>query len=260
MTRFRWLVEVTKSNLSERVLYAIPHAGAGASAVKVMCRELADVLDSVAVRLPGRESLVSEEPLTDMEVLGELLAPQVADFAGQRRILLYGHCAGAVVAYEVARRLSPRQIDFLIVSAQEAPDRIPAPGTWKLPGETFFAQVASDGYFPAEILRDPDLLELVEPALRADYQAVESYRGGITDLKVPVVALRGAQDRLVSEDDMAAWGQVTSVGFRLETIAGGHNLLSDAAAGVAEVIRNLAVNEGSASRAGIGGDGAAQGS
>src|SRR5581483_8780637 len=142
--RYRWLVDIAGSPADDGVLYAIPHAGAGAAAVKKVCRALGDTLHTVAVRLPGRESRMDEEPLTDLTVLVDTLAGQIEDHAHGRDVLLYGHCSGAVIAYEVAGRLTTTRVKHLVVSAYRAPDRLPVRHAWRLPRAEFFALVAGD--------------------------------------------------------------------------------------------------------------------
>ncbi len=232
----RFLAEITTTAAADRVLYAIPHAGAGIAAVKRTCRALGHLLDTVAVRLPGREALMNIEPFTDLDLLADALTEQVAGHAGERSVLLYGHCSGGVIGYEVARRLAPGSVTGLIVSSQEAPDRIPVHRAWTLPRPEFLALVAADGYLPEEILSHPELAELVEPALRADYQAVETHTSSMEVITAPVLALLGTQDRKVAADDVAAWARVTSGGFRLEYLPGGHNLLQDQPGEVAAAI------------------------
>jgi medium-chain acyl-[acyl-carrier-protein] hydrolase len=240
----RWLVEVAFSPGTERVLYAIPHAGAGVAAVRLVCRAVRDRFDTVGVRLPGREALVSEDPVTDLALLADRLAARIDAHVGQRRITIFGHCSGAILAYEVSRRLAAERMDHLIVSSHQPPGRIPATEGWKLPRDAFLDQVAKDGYLPAEILLQPELLELVEPALRADYQAFESHRCATEVLGTAILALRGTDERGVSVEDMRAWSELTSGGFTLSTLPGGHNLLLHGADDVAAAILDTVTARG----------------
>jgi surfactin synthase thioesterase subunit len=233
-----WLVDITTTAAANgRVLYAIPHAGAGAGAVKRTCRLLADHIDTVAVRLPGREALTAQEPWTDLDAAAGELAGQLLSHAGERDILLYGHCSGAVVAYEAALRLPVGRLVALVVSANESPDRVPAAGVWRLPAEAFLARVAADGYLPAELLADREMTELLEPALRADYRLLEEHPPSSRPLTVPVHAVVGADDLTVRSEDVAAWAHYTTAAFRLRTVPGGHNLLLEEPAAVAAEIR-----------------------
>jgi surfactin synthase thioesterase subunit len=218
------------------VLYAIPHAGAGVAAVKRMCRSLPDRWLAVGVRLPGRESRTQEEPFTDLDRLTSGLAESIGRHAGDREIHLYGHCAGAIIAYEVARRLPAARLSGLVVSAQESPDRVPVGDVWKWPREEFLARVRADGYLPDELVGNAELLSLVEPALRADYRAIECHHHDPEVIDVPVLALLGTREHAVPVEDIRSWERWTSAGFRLDVVSGGHNLLLDSPVEVAEAI------------------------
>lgn len=237
MAKDPWLVSITSTGDDRRVLYAIAHAGAGVMATKQTCRALAADIDTVAVRLPGRESRLSEEPLVELDAIADALAASIAADAGNRAIHLFGHCAGGVIGYEVARRLPAGRVAQLIVSAQEAPHRIPVKKAWQLPREEFLAQVAADGYLPADLLDQPEMLDMLEPALRADYQAVESHQPSGQVLDVPICCLLGEHEQTVAEADVLAWRELTSADFTVQRLAGGHNLLQDRPDEVAAAIR-----------------------
>lgn len=239
MVNKRALVEITHSPSGEGVLYAIPHAGAGAAAVKAMCRAIGDRCDTVGVRLPGRESRTAEPPMTDLDELADTVAAQLQEHAGTRRIHLYGHCAGAVIAYQVARRLKSDRLAHLVVSAHQSPDRIPDTAAWRLPRDAFIDQVREDGYLPPEIAADAELFDLVEPALRADYQAIECHTGTPEVIDVPILALLGREEHSVAVEDVTSWAAWTTAEFRLTVVPGGHNLLTEEAERVASAIREI---------------------
>jgi surfactin synthase thioesterase subunit len=64
-----WLVDVHANPQSDHVLYAIPHAGAGVGATRPLLHQLGEFCGTTGVRLPGRESLLGQPPLTDIGVL-----------------------------------------------------------------------------------------------------------------------------------------------------------------------------------------------
>lgn len=237
-----WLVDIASST-HEPVVYLIPHAGAGVGAVLPLGRALADHLAPVAVRLPGRESLLEEEPITDLVSMADGLAEQIRRHAGARPFVLYGHSSGTVLAYETARRLPAGQVVLLAVSAQAAPVGRPrtSADVWTLPDGEFFARVAHDGYLPADLLADPELLSVVGPALRADYQAVAEYLTSLRaprPLAVPIVAVHAEDDDTVAAAEVAGWASMTTREWRMITRPGGHNLLRDDPDGLAHVIRD----------------------
>jgi medium-chain acyl-[acyl-carrier-protein] hydrolase len=230
-----WLVEIAAAGPD--AFYAVPHAGAGVAAVRDLCRQVGLVAASAAVRLPAREARLDEAPLRDVHQIARLAAEAIARHAQDRPITLYGHCSGAIIAFEIARRLPPPSLRTLFLSAHPAPDRIPVGGAWRWPAPDFVRRVADDGYLPDFIVDDEELIELLLPALRADYEAIETYRPeGGARIDADIIGLLGDDDASVNRDDFAGWSRFTTAGFRTELLPGGHNLLLDHAASVAELI------------------------
>jgi medium-chain acyl-[acyl-carrier-protein] hydrolase len=234
-----WLVEIAASAETggQDVFYAVPHAGAGVAVLRDLCRHVGSFASSAAVRLPAREARLDETPVCDVLQIAKLCAEAIAEHAQDRPITLYGHCSGAIIAFEVARRLQSRNLRALFLSSHPAPDRIPVSGAWRWPTPAFVRRVADDGYLPDFIMDDEELLELILPALRADYEAIESYRpDDDARIDVEINGLMGYAETGVSRDDFAAWSRFTTAGLRTHLLPGGHNLLLDHAADVAEVI------------------------
>src|SRR5918992_135353 len=86
-------------------LFCFAHAGGGSSFFRPWRAALAPEAAVRPIMLPGRESRLDEPPyrrLPDLvESLSEALQPCL-----DRPYALFGHSLGAVIAYEVARRLS----------------------------------------------------------------------------------------------------------------------------------------------------------
>jgi len=242
MDEGRWLVEVARGRVAaDHVLYIVPHAGAGVSAVRTLGLMLRGRVRTMAVRLPGREARQAENPVDNLDLLAERLTQAIADDLAGRRAVLYGHCSGSVLAYETACLLPPAALAQLAVSAHQAPDAIPTPGSWELPQDQFLAQVQLDGYIPAQVLADPELVALVMPALRADYRAIETHTSRLRVLSSPVLALVGRNDHAVAVAEVARWGGFTNGTFRLEELDGGHNLLLEHAEAVAAALTSSGV-------------------
>src|SRR6185312_12110242 len=85
-------------------LVCLPHAGGSAPFFRPVAIALGRDVDVVAVQYPGRQDRRAEKPVSDMAVL----ADRVADLLrGQSPLplTLFGHSMGAILAFEVARRL-----------------------------------------------------------------------------------------------------------------------------------------------------------
>jgi medium-chain acyl-[acyl-carrier-protein] hydrolase len=237
-----WLVRPTPRPAARLRLLCFPYAGVGPSAYRQWAELLSPDVEVGSVLLPGREGRFREAPFTQMEPLLDALT------AGLRPYLdlpwaLFGHSMGAVVAFEVARRvraLGHGEPVHLFVSARRAPHLPPRHGPIShLPDEAFVAEVRRryDG-IPAEVLRHPDLLALLTPGLRADLAVLEGHRHRPEiPLGCPLSAFGGREDAEATEAELAAWRRETRGPVSLRMFPGGHFFLQSARA---DVLRALA--------------------
>ncbi|HUR58101.1 MAG TPA: alpha/beta fold hydrolase [Opitutaceae bacterium] len=208
-------------------LWCLPFVGAGAAIWYPWAAPIARTAEIMAARLPARETRFGEKPLTRVTQVVDALVGHIAQFADEDYALC-GHSLGGLVAFELARRLrsmgvpNPRAV---IVCATRAPDRPrPEPPVHHLNAREFIAQIEQRyGAIPAEIRDHPDVLELLLPALRADMEIYETYRHvPAAPLDVPILALGGTGDRIVSQADVLGWRMHTSVQCETAFFAAGH--------------------------------------
>jgi surfactin synthase thioesterase subunit len=211
-------------------LFAFPHAGA-ASTVFNDLREslrLTGVAMTAAV-LPAHGRRLREAPHRRME-------PLLAEFDDMARrdgyvafmgdYALFGHCSGALVAYEIARLLvrapcaNPR---LLVVCSCLPPRLIFDTGMGRLPTRELLAQTASMGGTNPELMADPDFVEMIERPLRADWEMYDAYvhrSGG--RLPLPILAVRGVEDTNVDASDLRLWQEQTTEELLTAELASGH--------------------------------------
>jgi medium-chain acyl-[acyl-carrier-protein] hydrolase len=209
-------------------LFCFPHAGGGALLFRQWLTLVPPGLAVLPVQLPGREERYREPALTDFDAL--LDAAQAAlDGHAQRPFGLFGHSMGAIIAFELARRMAP---DHLFVSACRAPhlhDSWPARST--LPTEDLARELTRLGGTPLAVSADDRLLRLLEPTLRADFMMCERYQPAPgRPLQCPIGAFGGADDAETPEESLRAWRVHTGGPFTLRTFPGGHFYLRDHAA------------------------------
>ncbi|RSM90721.1 thioesterase [Kibdelosporangium aridum] len=207
-------------------LICLPFAGSGASFYYAWTSQF----PVLPVQLPGRERRIDEEPYRDVHAAVDGVLPELLGSLGsERRVALFGHSLGAVLAYELAHRLV--ELDFEVIrlfASGSTEPHTPRPGrATGLSDDAFVAQVREFAGFSDEALDDEEMRELILPTLRADVQMHESYVPS-TDLPLaaPITALRGSSDSLVSSDQAAAWAKATSKDFTLTELPGGHMYLT----------------------------------
>ncbi|MEV6559420.1 alpha/beta fold hydrolase [Nocardia sp. NPDC051756] len=207
-------------------LYCLPHAGAGASTYLPWRKQLQPEVDVVPLQPPGRELRMRDEPF---ENLGPLLDDLLAVMDGEWRepFVLFGHSLGALVAYELARRLSagagPRPA-HLIVSGRRAPHK-PSRLPWvrMASDSTLLEIVYRLGGTPEEVLDDAQMRAQVLSLMRADLGVDQTYRYEPEPrLDVPITVLSGSSDTHVSMAELEPWAECGSAGVDIRLVPGGH--------------------------------------
>ncbi|HEY0638277.1 MAG TPA: alpha/beta fold hydrolase [Pseudonocardiaceae bacterium] len=225
-----WLRRFHRNRGTRLLLVCLPHAGGTATFYRGWHERLPHWVDVAAVQYPGRQERYREPCLTDVRELAAGVTAEVLD-AGSRPVVLYGHSMGAVVAYETAVLLSragrgPAQ---LVVSGHSVP-RLARPGTVHLGSdEELAAELRRLGGTDAGLFAEPELWEFSRPSIRADYQAIETYRPATP---APVLSCRltvfhGADDPDVPEDEARAWAEVTTGRFGFRAWPGDHFFLTE---------------------------------
>lgn len=220
----------------ETVLICLPFSGSGASFFQQWQLRAPEHLQVLPVQLPGREDRFVEPLLTDVaSAVTEAATQVIARLRPGDRVALFGHSLGAVLAYELARRLTGTvTVDHVFVSGSPDPWHGRSDRATGLPDAEFLARVERFAGFSHPAMVEPEVRELVLPLLRADVEMHENYRPAAdTPLTVPITAIRGRDDDLVSAAQSAGWWHATTGRFDTAELGGGHMYL---ATGVAELL------------------------
>jgi medium-chain acyl-[acyl-carrier-protein] hydrolase len=225
-------------------LWCLPFAGGGASVWHPWAAPLAPDIEVIAFRPPGRESRLVEPPIADPATLVEALVHTILPHT-QSHYALLGHSLGGLLAFAVTRELLTRGAPpprALVASGIRAP-HLPRtePELHALPdGELISELDLRYGGIPPALREDRELLTLFLPALRADLRVYETFPlASIRGLPVPILALGGEADPVVSRNQVLAWREHTSVGFAAEFFPGGHFFLQTEFPAVAHRVRSF---------------------
>lgn len=231
MSRGDWTLRLAPRGDASVRLFCFPHIGGGASAFRHWPAAVPPYVDVCSVQLPGRESRLGEEPIRRMEDL------VVALHAGLRDALdlpfaFFGHSLGALVAFELARRLRETASAMpvhLFVSAHRAPQLpLEVPLGAGSGGDDLVGRLKRVGGTSSEVLANPELLELVMPALRADSELWKAYVYRPQDpLETPISTFGGVADVWVRRAQLERWREQTTVAFKLRLLPGGHFFLRE---------------------------------
>jgi medium-chain acyl-[acyl-carrier-protein] hydrolase len=222
-------------------LFCFPYAGAGAAAYRLWPNYLSESIEVVAVHPPGRAHRLREEPLTRIDTMVEAAVTGLSSLM-DRPFAVFGHSLGAVVAAEFARVLQAqgRLAAHLFVSSRP-PLRDATRQLYQLPQEEFLvAMNARYQSIPEEVLAHPDLVELLLPALRADIEAIETFRPHHDRVKIacPTTVYGGMFDHTVSQEDLESWNEETAQPCRVRVFPGDHFYLN---ASIAPMLADLSM-------------------
>jgi medium-chain acyl-[acyl-carrier-protein] hydrolase len=230
-----WFPFGTRPDASIRLL-CLPHAGAGAGVYRAWSAGLPGWVAACPVQPPGREKRRAEPPVTSAREIARQLAPEIIDRVRQP-YALFGHSTGALLAFEVGRevrRLGGALPVHLFVAGRRAPAnpmiRTPLAG---LPADQLATALRTMGGTPEDVLADPQLLELLQPLLVADFQVNEVYEYRPEPvLALPITAFASTRDHFADPEQVDGWRRETSARFQRLVLDGGHFAIFDHAPAV----------------------------
>jgi surfactin synthase thioesterase subunit len=214
-------------NASAR-LVCLPHAGGSAPFFLPVAAALSPGVDVVAIQYPGRQDRRSERPLDTMDDLADALSAVLLQ-QPQLPVTVFGHSLGAIVGFELVRRLEAagRPPAHLFASGRRAPSTARDETVHLRDDSGILAEVRRLDGTASTVLGDDELMQAVLPALRADYRIAEMYRCRPQDtVHCPVTVLTGDSDPKTTLDEAREWANHTAAGFDLKVYPGGHFFLT----------------------------------
>jgi medium-chain acyl-[acyl-carrier-protein] hydrolase len=224
-----WVTCFTPQPSASARLFCFPYAGGGARVFQTWGDAFAPAIEVYAIQLPGRERRLREPPFTRLDALARAVAAALRPYS-DKPFAFYGHSMGAKLCFELTRQLRRErapQPSHLVVSGCRAP-QLPSEEspTHTLPEAEFLNKLRQLNGTPREVLEHPEIMQLLLPVLRADFESVETYAfTPEPPLAVPITAYGGLQDEEVSREQLEAWREHTSADFVLRMLPGDHFFL-----------------------------------
>jgi surfactin synthase thioesterase subunit len=209
-------------------VFCFPYAGGSPRVFLDWQARLGEEAEILAVCRPGREHRAAEPAPTIAELI-DGAAAAIADLtrADGRPFFLFGHSLGALVAFEVCRRLpqwaAPRHF---VASGCAAPSLLPSPRVRQiatLTGQEFAEAIGFFGGVPAEVIADDDMRELLLPGVIADFRMAVGYRYRPgPPLAVPATLVVGRDDPHVRPEVIEPWQREFALAPDRCWVDGGH--------------------------------------
>lgn len=213
-------------------LFCLPYAGGGARIFWRWPQQLPRTIEVCPIELPGRGSRMQEPPLTNLLALVRDMAYSIRPNL-DRPFALFGHSMGALLGFELARLLRREEgvgPVGLFVSGCGAP-QIHYGGlpTYDLPDSELLEELRCLNGTPKEVLDNPELMQLMLPLLRADFEMIETYTYfPEPPLDCPISAFGGLRDPKTKLEHLVPWRDQTTARFTLRMLNGDHFFLHQA--------------------------------
>eukprot|EP01060_Flectonema_neradi_P011177 TRINITY_DN18263_c0_g1_i1.p1 TRINITY_DN18263_c0_g1~~TRINITY_DN18263_c0_g1_i1.p1 ORF type:complete len:335 (+),score=54.78 TRINITY_DN18263_c0_g1_i1:183-1187(+) len=232
-----WIHTVSQSAHQEfpARMFVFPYAGGNSADFKISAFTSLK-LDVHVLSYPGRGRRWKEDNYTDAESLSNAVISELREAFGVNNeekvpFIFVGYSMGALVAYEVARKLQrDYQISpsLLVVVADEAPQTQKAFAKTDVNDAAFTDELRSLNLISDEILNDKEMLAMVLPSLKSDMMIENDYSFIPCKLECPITAVCGTKDNWVDEEKMSSWGDLTTCRYEYVSIPdAGHLFLTN---------------------------------
>lgn len=224
-----WLSIQKQSRQESQRLFCFPYAGGAASLYRDWGKKLPSSIEVCSIQLPGRGNRLGEESFKRIEPLVESTAEALLPYLNGS-FAFFGHSMGAIISFELAhllRREHQPTPSHLFLSGRPAPHLIKKEAaTYALPEPEFIEELRRLKGTPREVLEHPELMAMMSPILRADFEICQTYEPAPKPpLECPMTVFGGLQDQDVTREQLEGWREYTSSSFVLRMFPGDHFFL-----------------------------------
>lgn len=211
-------------------LFLLHHAGGSHLLYRGWAEHFPKDWELCLLEAPGRGSLQALPLIDDCDLLVDYFHAAIAPLL-DRPFGFFGHSMGALIAYQLTRRLIREEEPlpaWLGVSAYGAPGGDAGGSPHLMADDELRAWLRSGGGSPPQLLDNDDVWNKFAPVFRSDFKLVDTWTPRSPEpLPVPLSAFAGLSDTLIGEDHLLAWKALTTDFRGLERYDGGHFYLLD---------------------------------
>ncbi len=234
-------IKLTKAGSEGVKIFCFPYSGGSAQVFLPFTENLPNGMGLHAFEMPGRGRRFRDDLLETMPAMVKEAVDGVIPLMQNSVSLFLGHSIGGIIAFETARELRRRHLPLplhLFVSGARAPQLPQREETlYDLPFDDFVHKLKTLGGTPDEILENREMLEIIVPILKKDFQVFETHTyEREPPLDCPITAFGGSGDKFFKAADFEAWADQTSVLFAKHMLDGGHFIIHSHAADILNIM------------------------
>lgn len=205
----QWIIKPKPAPNAQVKLLCFPYAGGGVSVYYPWKDKLPEDVELNIVQLPGRGTQFAETPIAQMKTLVSALLPKVVDIL-QGNYIIFGHSVGTRIAFELVRLAVSKGFappEHFFASGSSGPGyRCLERKVSNLSEQAFLQEIKEMEGTPEEVLQNADLMELLLPTLRADFNLAEEHQcQDRFTIASDVTVISGRQDN-ISAQQLNNWG------------------------------------------------------
>lgn len=236
-----WFANIKSSEHCTLRLFCFPYAGGSTWIFRKWHRFLPGFVAVCPAQLPGRGNRLKAPPLTSFSELVKVISHALGPYL-DKPFAFFGHSMGALISFELAHRM---QRDYgaepfhLFVSGSLAPQTLDMGViSQDPPNSAFIEYFRKRNSVPKEALENPELIELMIPILRADFQICQTYSYlAKPPLSCPITVFGGLQERAMTREKLAGWRDHTTNSFSVRMFPGDHFFLHRSESLLVSIIR-----------------------
>lgn len=223
-------------------LFCVPYAGGSSTIFSPWKTIINKEIEIKQLELPGHGVRMTEDLLENIEEVVEDLYIQVINtLKSQEQYALFGHSMGAVIVYELQRKLQNENLEknlkHIFYSGRFPPHIPEEERIHELSNESLKEKLISMGGIPKEFEKNKELFDFFLPVLRSDFKLLETYScDNIQPSKSDISIFYGTNDIPAVLFDLDEWAKYTKNNCEFYEFYGNHFFINDNLNKVIDVI------------------------
>lgn len=220
-------------------LICFPYAGGSKFSYNKFVEVAPGNLTLIPIELPGRGARFDERLIYSAHELVDKLFPQIKPYLFDP-YAIYGHSMGSLIGYLITKRIIKENLPqplHLFFSGAKAPYMLRfEPAAHLFEKEELIASLRKMGGIPERILKNDNLMRILEPIVRADFKVINTYEYQPTKpMDIPISIIIGS-DEGISHEHARLWQKETVAEIKIDEFQGDHFFIFDHAEQIMELI------------------------
>jgi surfactin synthase thioesterase subunit/NAD(P)-dependent dehydrogenase (short-subunit alcohol dehydrogenase family)/acyl carrier protein len=239
-----WLVTVQRAKDPKMRLLCFPYAGGGAAVYQAWRNRLPESVEVLAVEQPGRGRRLVETPVQSIADItsGVVEALQARP---DLPLMIFGHCLGAIVAYEFLRvhTAAGGSVRHFFASGAAAPHLYTAPSNARATDAQVLRALEELGLAGLQAMKnDPEFFPVAMGIVRHDLDLAGTYQfDGDIESSLPLTTFSASSDAFAPTLAVDRWKDYTAHpdSLRHYQYSGGHYFVESERDSILEVITEV---------------------